>query len=327
MSEQDNQKIQTHGAKDEFSSEQDSAFDNDVEETNNDVELEDAGETIENVEPKKKGMNPKILAAGLGILTLSLVGFFGFNFYQKMSKAKAAKAQTSMPAPAFEQSPSAPLLTASAAPASASTDDAIAGAQTPVATASVGSAGAVTVATTSGPSAQTPAPYQGSVMESPAVKPPTASSQQDLARADLSENLKVKSAELEGRVSTLESNVKSLSDAMKSTKKPLSVEPQSQAQSASGISVVKAQTVKKKKIKKDKLETTPDQTKKEPEVSVVLPMQLKGVYPPRGEDRQAWILNPKTNAITVVSKGTEFDGMKVLKIESDFIQTTKGLIR
>lgn len=61
--------------------------------------------------------------------------------------------------------------------------------------------------------------------------------------------------------------------------------------------------------------------------ATVMPLKLRGVYPPTGEDRQAWVFDPASGNIAVVSKGGTIGDSVVVRVDLDQIVTTRGVIR
>ncbi len=57
--------------------------------------------------------------------------------------------------------------------------------------------------------------------------------------------------------------------------------------------------------------------------------RLRGVFPPTGQNRQAWILDQKTNAILLATDGVALDpagSIVVKRVEIDKVVTTRGII-
>lgn len=54
-------------------------------------------------------------------------------------------------------------------------------------------------------------------------------------------------------------------------------------------------------------------------------LQLRGVYPPRGADKRAWVVDGET--MHSVSAGETINGAKVLSVETDRVITSGGVIR
>lgn len=316
----------------------------------------DEDRDVEAVYPKKKGLNPKIIAGVMGLIMLVVVGVIGFNLYKKMSKPKFEAAALSAPVesnvtvldevkpatvfdntatpgsneaqPGSAANPVAAVAeTAAIEPASAlqalqkrKADEMAAAAEvtaeadrikkaaklaeTHADTAGQGSQ-TITVVSTS----ETPAPSNGSVKK-----------------------IEKQVSSLESRMTSIETSVNKLTDVVKNAQSSTKV-----AKSETPAAVATTDPVKHarthhvaKTYKTAKKSATKKQAEKaEPAVSTLADsnLVLRGVYPPQGEDRQAWILNQKSGVITVVSKGTVIDGATVVRIDSDRITTSKGVIR
>lgn len=269
---------------------------------------EDVVEVAEE-KPKKKGLNPKVVAGILGVITISFLGYFGYFAYLKYAKP-------SPQARVIEKSEIVPLVD-----------------QTPLAK---NSATNSSFDDLDKPSSSEPPPNQPSGL--PNVAPDVAASQvssqpieviktkeptspvvvSQVVDKQKEEALSKKVNDLDRRMISIEEGLVKLTDAV-SQAQAKSSPVQSSPVVSKPVSQVKKYPVKKNASDKE--------VKKEMEKPVELKLQLRGVYPPRGEDRQAWILDPATNVITVVTKGEKVQGMTVIQIGSDYILTDRGIIR
>ena len=53
---------------------------------------------------------------------------------------------------------------------------------------------------------------------------------------------------------------------------------------------------------------------------------LRGVFPPNGDDPQAWILDKETGVLHVVSKGSVVKGIQIIEVKPERVLTSKGSI-
>lgn len=267
-------------------------------------------EVVENVAVKKKGLSPIILAGILGLGTVSLVGYFGLNLYNKLKPKRVAPptAITQEMTPLQAPIPPVTMFDDSAAPA---------GAVAPVVPAVVALAPAVVVT----PTAPAPAPVAAPTTPSVAAAPVVVVDQQ----------IQQQVVDLDKRMTSLEDGVGKLTEAVsRSQSKPAAAVKVAKAATTEGSAVPASRTKARtsKRHAKDK--------QKAPEVNEAptsvahaaqLPLQLRGVYPPHGEDRQAWVLDPLTGVITIISKGESIQGMNVVRVGSDYVLTNQGIIR
>jgi len=292
---------------------------------------------------KKKGVNPKLVAGILGIVFLGFIAYAGNNVYQRFTKNKARQqAQIEQARIAEASAPVAP--SAGAEPTEGSRQPATimdispAAAQgvatAPVADMSTGGVAApasqATVASPA-PSAAvvpvTPPPAVAAVVPAATVAPADPRMQ-----AQMEEHAK-RLASIEGALAKLaEQGARRQSPAAEKTASALPDKP------------ARAKMPRQRQVAKHSGASRATEAAQpgKPGASIVagladaraidtlsdLPTyQLRGVYPPQGEDRQAWVLDSKTGAITVVSRGSTLQGMRVVSVESDHITTDRGTIR
>lgn len=318
------------------------------------VEFEDA-------EPaKKKGPNPKVILAIFGLVVAGVIGIFGWKVSSVMMARKggaATKLAAAAPEPAdtmpvgIARGPGTTVL-GSETPARASTPADIVGgvaASVEQAQATASSAPAVTAATpptasmavTSATTTQAVAPSTPTVAGPPAAAAPVASVVAQAPRRagdepspsisevqDLRKQVAALRAELDRVAARSAAPAATRATVEHGTQKPAAHKvvrtearglPVHAARHESGRGADDAGPAAR----------APREVMLGTEViqsAAVLPgMKLRGVYPPTGDDRQAWVL--LGDAVQIVSKGAVIGGATVLKIESDRIVTDRGLIR
>lgn len=275
--------------------------------------------------PKRKGnpLLPKILAGVLCAVCLGVLGMFGMRLMGTMGPDKStqvAKAQAQpMPASTPTDVPSSPRI----ATGTVLMADAVVSPPAAPAAPVVPSGAATTVAPAAVATSTSSVPVAVAVAQPQAPDP------------------RVEKAE--GRVRSLEAEVETLREqlARKETKA-------NAAASARPVEAGRVAEVPKKR-------STPNWQAKKP-VEAALPvatdrviakaggaesaasdasskkaspeiarLQLRGVFPPSGEDMQAWVMDgDKTRAI---SRGDLINGAKVLRVETDRVITDLGIIR
>lgn len=275
-------------------------------------------EVVENAAVKKKGLNPKLVAGLLGVVTLTLVGYGGLNLYNKMKPKRAA------PPVAIEQGMTA---LPAGAPAPTLFDDPT----------TAGGAGASVAPAVVTPGAGAPVSPAASVVATAptslvAVAPQVAPAQtvpvvpvQPVAAVAPDPHLQQQVVDLDKRMTSLEDGVGKLTEAVsRSQSKPAVLKvAKDPAAEGSPVTRTKVRASKKHLLAKEK----PAGLKEPESTQTQLALQLRGVYPPHGEDRQAWVLDPKTNVITIVTKGESIQGMSVVRVGSDYVLTNQGIIR
>lgn len=317
-----------------------------------DAEYETIHEDQEDVVTKKKGMNPKIIVSVLALVTLSVFGLVGNNIYQKMRKPSAAHAApitSGLDAENIntltETQPGATIMGGAANPTPAGPSAAL---QDPVAT--LPQAQAVNGID------QVPPGSNSGVIQPQSGIPVTSANQAALGVVTTAmvqttspevmnttsagniptQKIQKQIGALDNRVASLEASVNKLSEAVSQSQSQSSIVAANSAPAtpvaASKVKARTKSTVHAKNSKntakgKGKKATSKSKDDASAEVTEKLPLQLRGVYPPTGEDRQAWVLDPATGAISVLTKGETIQGMRVLRVESDRVVTNKGIIQ
>lgn len=254
-------------------------------------------ETVEDaaVIEKKKGPNPKLIAGVLGVVTVVIVGFIGSNIYKNLMPVSDGVLE-----PIAATAPETTL---------SSTEPAVVDATTPTLAALNQSTSQPAVSAEPAPASQPDAAIQ-----TPSPQDQVVAALQPQAAAVSTE----KAGQLENRVDTLDKRVSEMESTINSLNRKITT-----SSVAPSVAKQHATSPVQKKSKVAKSSAPSEVAKPQP---VALELKLKGVYPPQGPDQQAWILNPKNDAITVVSKGSMVEGARVLSIQSDRIVTDKGFI-
>jgi hypothetical protein len=248
---------------------------------------------------KKKGPNPKIIAGILGLVMVGVIGAIGFNFYKKMAKPKATPVQ----AIALQPEAAMPASIPPAAP----------------------------------PVNAAPVANQEAQMTAPPWQSPAAATQSGSAMADIAisggaasaddTQIKQQFASIDSRISSLELSVKKISDAVASGQMSVNKNRVEKAKVAAAATAGKAENpIRKSRTAGASTEGIKESVVQEAPATYNA-LQLRGVYPPTGDDRQAWVLDSETNVITIVSKGSIVNGMTVIRVDADRVVTNKGIIR
>lgn len=257
----------------------------------NSLGSEESFEDVEAVEPKKKGVNPKMVLAVLVVVTTTVLGAMGWTVYKKFQPQVAVAAPV-------ESTPVDTVLLSDAngqaATALAQPDQ-----------------------TWTEPAAQADVP--------PVVAVPTESAPVVVAvpadvyqpAADDSALLK-RMGEIDQRMNVVEGSLASLDSSIAQVKAAVAAKPVTARASAS------PRRSSSNKIVRAKAATPVVQVQAD---TTVMPLKLRGVYPPTGEDRQAWVLDPASGSIAVVSKGVRIGDSVVVRVDLDQIVTTRGIIR
>lgn len=286
---------------------------------------------------KKKGPNPKMIAGVLALVTLTFVAYMGFTVYRRLSKPKPVidtpivqaapevPAGGKTPTTIMDSSPAAETTSAASTSVQSATPSTAAAPEVKSVPAPVAASTAAAIASVDAPTAA----RKAAVVTTPAAMeaPPAVTQAAD-------PKLQLQVSNLESRMTSLEGSINKLTETVAHAQ----LQPKAQAKpKAENLESAKPVVSKAASPKTAKTQVSAKSSKKilakteKPEAvvaePVVLALQLRGVYPPNGEDRQAWILNPKTNAITVVSKGSTIEGGVVTHVELDNVLTTRGIIR
>lgn len=151
-------------------------------------------------------------------------------------------------------------------------------------------------------------------------------------------------AAVQRRLDGVDKKIESIEQSISRISKPASDTLPSHAKSsvnagskASVKNHASTKNVRKASAKKSGSAVTDAQTSKDPisaqivgdekAVNPTAHLQLRGVYPPQGENPQAWVLDTKTGAIHVVSVGALLQGLTITSITPDQVVTDKGSIR
>lgn len=283
-------------------------------------------EAIDEVQVKKKsGPNPKIILGAMVVVTLGVVGYMGTTMYGKFAKPKPVEiSQVEIQSPVIQPDPTAvpqdskPLDATAAVPVEPVTPLMPAEAALVAATPAVAPVAApdsvvqtnqvpVSINSVTSTLAQIPAP---------AVAPAPVDS---VAMADLTKKMSSQDDRLKG----IEAGMKDLQQSISALSKRPTASQSTQATPVA--STPASQTRRVRKPAKPVVAAAASESVEQSQLPDGL--SLRGVYPPQGENRQAWIMDAKSGSISVVTQGSVFNEATVIRVESDRVVTNRGVIR
>lgn len=276
-------------------------------------------EDIEAERPKKKGLNPKLVMVALGAVAMTLVGAFAWKASQVLMARKGPGAQSvavaePMPVDAGARAPATIL----GSEASGAEDRPAA----PLDAAPVTAAAAVPEDVR--PESAPPAPAAVAAATPPAAAP--VSTDAAAATAPVVAGLVEQVQQLRREVQSLRG------DLDRQAARPAGAltrgQPHPPATTARpAASPTQPREAEQVRVAAARETVTPPEVVHGSSASTrVLPnMRLRGVYPPTGDDRQAWVL--LGDSVQIVARGSVVGGATVLRIDSDQVLTDKGAIR
>lgn len=247
-------------------------------------------EDVEAVEQKKKGLNPKMVLAVMALVTTGVVGTIGWTVFKKVQPSAVVAAPV-------ESMPADTVLLSDA------------NAQAPV------QAPVQPDQTSAAPADAPPAVAAAEPPVAPAAVVAVAS---DHRVADDSVLLK-RMGEMDQRMNVIEGSLASIDSSIAQVKASVAAKPVTARASASP-----RRSSSNKMVRAGAAMPTLPQVQAD---ATVMPLKLRGVYPPTGEDRQAWVFDPASGNIAVVSKGGTIGDSVVVRVDLDQIVTTRGVIR
>lgn len=275
------------------------------------------GEHVQDAVPlpqKRGGLNPKVVLAVFSVVGLAAMGLIGVKVYSAMFPARAVE---QAPVAAFteqsvQEQPEQELAEGQTILGNETSRDAV----TPVDPA------ASEPATISEPLAQA-----ATVTQAPPASGGDAASQGAALAAiqALDSSMNSKFAAVDKRMDEVEGMVARLSAAGAAAKPTVSAAPKSRTSQGQKPQSRRPSTTTAKAGKpavKDEEKGTAGAS----DSSDVANYKLRAVYPPQGEDRQAWVVG-KSGDVHAVVKGTTLAGMRVIRVESDQVVTDRGTIR
>jgi hypothetical protein len=287
--------------------------------------------------PAKGSNGVKIAMMAFGmIILLVIVGavslFVLHRKHVRQAEMAAAAQVAEAPAPAQPEPPvaqAAPAgqIDAASAPAAA----AVPPATTAPVTAPVAAAVA-TVAPQAAPVAPAAAPVAPAMAPQPQVvapqaqAAPTVSVAQIQGVADRLEDLNKSIVALTNRVAALEAQHAADEQRAKAAQAAAAARPRAEQQHVATISHAKGRVAAPVAASAASAAASAVAVASvKPVEAEMVGVHLRGVYPPTGDDRRAWVLDGKT--LVVVLVGDKVHGAKVKAIESDRVVTDAGVIR
>lgn len=289
------------------------------------------GGDIHDAEPlpqRRGGLNPKIVLAVFSLVVLVAIGAIGSKVYSAMFPAKAVEKS---PVSAFTE-PTAQESAGVDAPE----------AQTILGSEPASMAAVAVDASASEPAAIAPSVHataqqglQPSAQAAP-VSPAGSAAQASAAEAAaqgatisaiqaLDNSMNSKFDAVNKRMDAVEAKVASLSAAGAAAK------PAASAASKAGSSQGQKPQARRVAASTSKAGKGPAKAEEKDSAngsdsSDVANFKLRAVYPPQGQDRQAWVIGKAGDVHTVV-KGSTLAGMRVIRVEVDQVVTDRGTIR
>lgn len=271
---------------------------------------------VQDAEPlpqRRGGLNPKVVLAVFSVVMLAVVGFIAAKVYSALVPARA---QEPAPIAAFteqsvqEQQEQAPAEGQTILGSEAASDVAAAAASEPAASSTPPAAAQATAAA--------PAP-QASVVD-------VASQGATIAAIQaLDSSVNSKFAAVNKRMDDVEAKVASLGAS------GAAVKPSATATAKSGASHGQKPQARRPSAATSKAGKPAAKEEEKGATAVAESTEagnykLRAVYPPQGQDRQAWVIGKAGDVHTVV-KGSTLAGMRVIRVEADQVVTDRGSIR